>query len=163
LGSTFTLFLPAMYAGPALLPSPTEREAKLARSATRFPSVRVPERGPEKIPDDRDAVAPGDATLLIGEADPHYARVRVELAPEGLTSAFSRLKEYSAPRRKRLLVVEDNAIEQRSITELLSSDDVEIHTAATGSEALDALRGSVYDCAVVDLKLPDISGLELLE
>jgi len=59
--------------------------------------------------------------------------------------------------------VEDNAIEQRSITELLSSDDVEIHTAATGSEALDALRGSAYDCAVVDLKLPDMSGLELLE
>jgi CheY-like chemotaxis protein len=59
--------------------------------------------------------------------------------------------------------VEDDALEQRSISELLGHDDVEIETAGTAREALDALRTVAYDCAVVDLKLPDMSGLEMLE
>jgi len=59
--------------------------------------------------------------------------------------------------------VEDDALEQRSISELLGHDDVEIETAGTASEALEALRSVAYDCAVVDLRLPDMSGLQMLE
>ena len=59
---------------------------------------------------------------------------------EGVEAALRRIKEYSAPRRKRLLVVEDNPAEQMSISELLGYDDVEIETAGTGKEALAALR-----------------------
>ncbi len=50
-----------------------------------------------------------------------------------------------------------------SIAELLGHDDIEIATAGTGTEALEALRGSPYDCAVLDLRLPDMSGFEVLE
>jgi CheY-like chemotaxis protein len=82
---------------------------------------------------------------------------------EGLGAALSRIKRYSTPRKKRLLIVEDDALEQRSISELLGHDDVEIETAGTARDALDALRTVAYDCAVVDLKLPDMSGLEMLE
>jgi CheY-like chemotaxis protein len=246
MGSTFTLFLPAMYVGPSALPAPSNSSAAPARPAQRFPSVRMPDRSLEKVADDRESVAPGDTTVLIVEDDPHYARVLVERAhekgfkvlvahrgtdaldlarhyrpaavsldvflpdmlgwtvlsqlkqdpvtrhipvqivtldedrqnglargafafltkpttPEGLTSAFSRLKDYSMPRRKRLLVVEDNLIERRSIAELLGHDDVEIQTVGTGSEALEALQGQPFDCAVVDLRLPDMTGLEMLE
>ena len=49
---------------------------------------------------------------------------------EGVDAALSRIKEYAQPRRKRLLVVEDNAAEQMSITELLGHDDIEIVTSA---------------------------------
>jgi CheY-like chemotaxis protein len=83
--------------------------------------------------------------------------------PEGLTFAFSRLKEYSTPRRKRLLVIEDNVLEQQSIAELLGHDDVEIQAAETGAEALTMLNHEPFDCAVLDLKLPDMSGFTLLE
>ena len=58
---------------------------------------------------------------------------------EGLEAALARIKEYAQPRRKRLLVVEDNAAEQLSITELLGHDDIDIVTVGTGAEALATL------------------------
>ena len=67
------------------------------------------------------------------------------------------------PRRKRLLVIEDNAAEQLSITALLEHDDIEIVTAGTGAEGLDLLNEQRFDCAVLDLRLPDMSGFEVLE
>jgi HAMP domain-containing protein/CheY-like chemotaxis protein/signal transduction histidine kinase len=82
---------------------------------------------------------------------------------EGVQAALSRVKEYVRPRTKRLLVVEDNPAEQMSISELLGHDDIEIVTVGTGAEALAALHGSAIDCVVLDLRLPDISGFDLLE
>jgi len=82
---------------------------------------------------------------------------------EGVKSAFTRLKEYSQPRRKRLLVVEDNPGERLGIVELLAHDDIEVDTAASGKDALDALRRDPADCLVLDLRLPDMTGFEVLE
>jgi CheY-like chemotaxis protein len=82
---------------------------------------------------------------------------------EGVEAALRRIKEYSTPRRRRLLVVEDNPAEQLSISELLGYDDVEIETAGTGRDALAALRRHPADCVVLDLRLPDMSGFEVLE
>lgn len=83
--------------------------------------------------------------------------------PDGLQAAIVRIKEYAAPRRKRLLVVEDDSAERMSIAELLGHDDIEIVTAATGGEALRLLRDEPCDCVVLDLRLPDMSGFEILE
>jgi CheY-like chemotaxis protein len=82
---------------------------------------------------------------------------------EGLAVALGRIKEYTAPRQKSLLVVEDNAVEQMSITELLSHDDIRITTVSTGVQAIEELEKQSYDCAVLDLRLPDISGFQVLE
>ena len=82
---------------------------------------------------------------------------------EGVDAALSRIKEYAQPRRKRLLVVEDNAAEQMSITELLGHDDIEIVTVGTGGDALSTLRDTACDCVVLDLRLPDMTGFEVLE
>ncbi|MBZ0149148.1 MAG: response regulator, partial [Pseudorhodoplanes sp.] len=82
---------------------------------------------------------------------------------EGVEAALARIKQYAQPRRKRLLVVEDNPAERMSITELLGHDDIEIATVETGSEALRTLREKSWDCVVLDLKLPDMSGFEVLE
>jgi HAMP domain-containing protein/CheY-like chemotaxis protein/signal transduction histidine kinase len=81
----------------------------------------------------------------------------------GVEAALRRIKEFSEPRRKRLLVVEDNPAEQMSISELLGYDDVEIETVGTGREALNALRRQPADCVVLDLRLPDMTGFEVLE
>jgi CheY-like chemotaxis protein/signal transduction histidine kinase/HAMP domain-containing protein len=82
---------------------------------------------------------------------------------EGVQQALGRIKEYAKPRRKRLLVVEDDRAEQMSIAELLGHDDIEIVPAGTGSEALSMLREEPCDCVVLDLRLPDMSGFEVLE
>jgi CheY-like chemotaxis protein len=82
---------------------------------------------------------------------------------EGIADAISRIKEFAEPRRKRLLVIEDNQAEQMSIRELLGHDDIEIVNAVTGGEALTVLREEPCDCVVLDLRLPDMSGFEVLE
>jgi CheY-like chemotaxis protein len=82
---------------------------------------------------------------------------------DGLEEAISRLKQYASSRRKRLLIVEDNAAEQLSITELLAHDDLDIVIADTGTAALAALAEQPCDCVVLDLRLPDMSGFEVLE
>jgi CheY-like chemotaxis protein len=82
---------------------------------------------------------------------------------EDLKKAFDRVLAYAQSRHRRLLVVEDNEIERQSIVELLNNAGVEIATAASGTEAWDTLHAQKFDCIVLDLRLPDISGFELLE
>jgi CheY-like chemotaxis protein/two-component sensor histidine kinase len=82
---------------------------------------------------------------------------------EGVGAILARIKEYAKPRRKRLLVVEDDRAEQTSIAELLGHDDIEIVAAGTGSAALSTLRQEPCDCIVLDLRLPDMTGFEVLE
>ncbi|QEL16236.1 hybrid sensor histidine kinase/response regulator [Limnoglobus roseus] len=81
---------------------------------------------------------------------------------EGLEAAFDRIKNFTAPRTKRLLVIEDNDIERQSIVELIGYRDLEIATAASGEEAMAAMTAQPFDCVVLDLRLPDMSGFELL-
>ena len=53
IGSTFTLYLPITYTGPAMA-APGDGTAWTAHAATVFPAVRLPERSLERVPDDRD-------------------------------------------------------------------------------------------------------------
>jgi HAMP domain-containing protein/CheY-like chemotaxis protein/signal transduction histidine kinase len=92
-----------------------------------------------------------------------FAFVTKPTTPEGLDSALSRIKEYATSPRKRLLIVEDNPGEQLSITELLGYKDIEVTVVSTGTEAINAVNEQSFDCVVLDLRLPDISGFDLLE
>jgi HAMP domain-containing protein/CheY-like chemotaxis protein/signal transduction histidine kinase len=82
---------------------------------------------------------------------------------EGLDQCFDRIKKFVAPRTKRLLIVEDNDIERQSIVELLNYNDIEIVTAGSGAGALELLLDRPFDCCVLDLRLPDMTGFELLD
>ena len=82
---------------------------------------------------------------------------------EGVGAALDRIKEFSAPRRKRLLIVEDNPAEQLGTRELLSYDDIDITVVSTGQEALGIVGQQQFDCVVLDLRLPDMSGFDVLE
>jgi CheY-like chemotaxis protein len=84
-------------------------------------------------------------------------------SPQRISEALARMMDFAQPRRRRLLVVEDNIAEQLSIGALLGSDDIEIVNAASGAEALAAMRETPYDCVVLDLHLPDMSGFEILD
>ncbi len=91
-----------------------------------------------------------------------FSFVTKTVTSDRLEEAFDRLKSFTSSRRRRLLVVEDDPAEQMSVQELLAHDDVEIASAATGAEALQAMRAGSFDCVVLDLRLPDMSGFELL-
>ena len=108
--------------------------------------------------------------MLTLDEDRHHGLARGAFAfvtkpttPEGLETALTRIKEYAAPRRKRLLVVEDNPAEQLSIRELLGFDDIDLTVVSSGEEAIRAVNDQSFDCVVLDLRLPDISGFEVLE
>jgi len=92
-----------------------------------------------------------------------FAFVTKPTSPEELDSALSRIKDYAAPRRKRLLIVEDNPAEQLSIRELLGSDDIDVTVADTGAKALELVSQESFDCVVLDLRLPDMTGFDILE
>ncbi|MEJ7590312.1 MAG: HAMP domain-containing protein [Planctomycetaceae bacterium] len=95
----------------------------------------------------------------------HGAFSYVVKAPttDGLEMAFDRIMDFTVPRTKRLLIVEDNDIERDSIVELLGYEDIEMVAVATGSDAIQAMFAQEFDCVVLDLRLPDMSGFELLE
>ena len=59
--------------------------------------------------------------------------------------------------------MEDNPAEQFSIRELLGYEDIDVIVAATGSEALELVGKESFDCVVLDLRLPDMSGFDILE
>jgi len=241
-GSTFTLYLPLNYTGPAREPAPTGAPVHAHAPVPVLTIVK----SDEAIPDDREAIHPGDSVLLIVEDDPHYARILLGIArgqgfkgivasrgqqalllareyhPTAITldvflpdmlgwtvlnnlklddstrhipvqvlsveeerqhglshgafsylvkpattgeleTAMDRLRAYVAPHTKRLLVIEDDDRERASIVELLGHDDIEIEEVATGREALERLRERTFDCCVVDLRLPDMTGFDLLE
>ena len=84
------------------------------------------------------------------------------LTTDALKDAFDRLKCFAEPRVRELLVVEDDPRERMSVAELLGHDDIRITTADTGAEALRLLRSRPFDCVVLDLKLPDMTGFDLL-
>jgi CheY-like chemotaxis protein len=92
-----------------------------------------------------------------------FSFVTKPTTPEGLDAALIRIKEYTSPRTKRLLIVEDNPAEQLSIRELLGYDDIDITVVDKGETALSVLETQKFDCVVLDLRLPDMSGFEVLE
>ncbi|MDR7100157.1 HAMP domain-containing protein/CheY-like chemotaxis protein/signal transduction histidine kinase [Lysobacter niabensis] len=92
-----------------------------------------------------------------------FAYLAKPATSESIAQALQRIKEYTLPRVKRLLVIEDDAGERLSIEELIRHDDVSIDTVGSGAEALEALGSGQYDCAVLDLRLPDMSGFDLLD
>jgi HAMP domain-containing protein/CheY-like chemotaxis protein/signal transduction histidine kinase len=92
-----------------------------------------------------------------------FSFVQKPTTTDGLENALARIKGYANSRRKRLLLVEDDAAERKGVVELLGHDDIEIMAADTGASALLQLRDNSIDCVVLDLKLPDMSGFELLE
>jgi CheY-like chemotaxis protein len=82
---------------------------------------------------------------------------------ESLEFAFEHLKNFVERPVKNLLLVEDDEIQTMSIRELIGNGDVKTTVVGTGQEALKAIETQRYDCMVLDLGLPDMTGTELLE
>jgi CheY-like chemotaxis protein/signal transduction histidine kinase/CHASE3 domain sensor protein len=62
-----------------------------------------------------------------------------------------------------VLIVEDQELHSTMLTNQLLKKGIEVKQAFTGKEALDLLKVHSFDCIILDLKLPDISGFELLD
>ncbi|WBS00878.1 response regulator [Pseudoduganella sp. SL102] len=85
------------------------------------------------------------------------------VSKEALTEQFARIQKFLLGGKRSLLVVDDEAGQRDAIVTLIGATDVDIAAVGTGEEALAALRTSHFDCMVLDLTLPDISGFDLLD
>jgi HAMP domain-containing protein/CheY-like chemotaxis protein/signal transduction histidine kinase len=82
---------------------------------------------------------------------------------EALDEAMNDMKGFIERKVKRLLVVEDDEVQRTSIIELIGNGDVTTVAVGTGAEALEALKQEPFDCMVIDLGLPDMTGFTLME
>lgn len=85
------------------------------------------------------------------------------VAREDIDEVFGRIENMLRSELKRVLVVEDDRTTQMAIQSLLKQKNIEIVTAGTGMAALNQIKTSAFDCIILDLKLPDMSGFEWLE
>jgi HAMP domain-containing protein/signal transduction histidine kinase/DNA-binding response OmpR family regulator len=81
---------------------------------------------------------------------------------EKLVEAIVNLKDFVEREVRKLLLVEDDETLRRSINELIVGDDVQIISVGTGEDALKAVQSEKFDCAIVDLMLPDMEWTELI-
>ena len=96
----------------------------------------------------------------------HLGAIGYALKPtsrEQLEEVFRKLQQKSAQQIKRVLLVEDDERQRDSVVSLIADADVKIDAVGTGEEALALLRTEIFDCMIIDLKLPDMQGNELLE
>ncbi len=82
---------------------------------------------------------------------------------EDLKEVFGRFEAKLAQKVKRILLVEDDARQRESVSRLIEDVDIEITAVEFGEQALELLRSTVFDCMIIDLKLPDMDGHQLLE
>jgi DNA-binding response OmpR family regulator len=67
-----------------------------------------------------------------------------------------------AEHKKTILVVDDDKSILRTFTRILQKSGYEIETAETGKEAMEKAENRQYDLALVDIRLPDMDGTDLL-
>jgi tubulin-specific chaperone A len=82
---------------------------------------------------------------------------------EQLDKAYGTIEQVISSTAKSLLLVEDNETQRKAIIELIGNGDIHITSVSTGEEAYNRLLAGNFDCMILDLGLPDMSGMELLE
>jgi CheY-like chemotaxis protein/HAMP domain-containing protein len=92
-----------------------------------------------------------------------FAFLEKPVSKEMLNASFARLEEFLRREKRNLLVVEDDPIERERLVGLIGNGDVMIKAVASAEEAQAILAAESFDCLVLDLKLPGMSGFDLLE
>jgi CheY-like chemotaxis protein/signal transduction histidine kinase/CHASE3 domain sensor protein len=101
-----------------------------------------------------------------GEAALHLGAIGYAIKPatrEQLMEVFRRIETKLTQKIKHVLLVEDDDRQRDSVVQLINDDDVDITAVGSGEAALALLRTTIYDCMIIDLKLPDMQGNELLQ
>ena len=82
---------------------------------------------------------------------------------ESIGAAFEKLLHFAEGHQRHLLIVDDEADSRKAVRTMLRADNVLIDEAGSAEEALEKTAATRYDCIVLDLGLPGMSGLQLLE
>jgi len=89
--------------------------------------------------------------------------VKKPVTKEAIQEAVDKIEDFIRKKLKKLLIVEDNRQQNNAIRELIGNGDVKSFSAYAGLEAYEIMQKEKFDCIIIDLGLPDMSGIELLE
>jgi len=89
--------------------------------------------------------------------------IRKPISKDDLKNAFDKIEDFVSKKLKKLLVVEDNEQQNKAIRELIGNGDVKTFSAYSGKQAHEMMSKEHFDCVIVDLGLPDMTGFDLLE
>ena len=64
--------------------------------------------------------------------------------------------------KKRILVIDDDEVVRKNLKAILELEGHNVDTAVTGKEAVDKSNASFYNLALIDIRLPDMEGTQLL-
>jgi CheY-like chemotaxis protein len=92
-----------------------------------------------------------------------FAYLVKPVSNEALDEAMNKILGFLNRSTKTLLIVEDDEAQTKAIAELLGASDLDILAATTGKQATDLIQQKRVDCMVLDLSLPDMNGMDLLE
>jgi CheY-like chemotaxis protein len=110
--------------------------------------------------------------VLIISADPEpenalkqgaIAFLNKPLQQDAIIAVFDKIRHIHEQPVGSLLVVEDDEQQRNSIHELIGNETAHLVLVESGEKALAALDNQHFDCVVVDLLLPDMSGFDLIE
>jgi len=104
-----------------------------------------------------------DAGLERGLRAGAIAHLAKPVTKEALDEALSGIKSLVERREKFLLVVEPQEADRQAVLDLIGSENVRTTAVGSGAEALAALEEKPFDCVVLGLELPDMSGFQLLD
>jgi CheY-like chemotaxis protein len=91
-----------------------------------------------------------------------FSYIRKPAEREKLVESILKIKAFNDRQKKFLLIVEDQAAERENLIQFLSGPDLEVTAVGTGSEAIEVLKSRPYDAMILDLRLPDMEGEELI-
>ncbi|MCS3794781.1 response regulator [Niastella sp. OAS944] len=89
--------------------------------------------------------------------------IRKPVTQTDIETALDRMKEFTLKKLKKLLIIEDNKEQSQTIKELIGNGDIKLFSAYSGAEAYEKMRIEKFDCIIIDLGLPDMSGIDLME
>ncbi len=82
---------------------------------------------------------------------------------EGINESLQKIEQILASDLKKLLVVEDDDANRKAIIKLLENKQIEITDVADGESAINTIKAEQFDCIILDMELPDMTGFDVLQ
>ncbi len=105
----------------------------------------------------------GDEKMTKAKKEGAIGFLKKPIEKEKLDEAFELLANQYAYVLNNVLVIEDQVLQSDNLTQKLVAKGSKVAQAYTANEAKELLKNAVYDCIILDLKLPDMSGFDLLD
>lgn len=109
------------------------------------------------------AVISGDEVRILARKKGAFTFIKKPLTKPSLDRLVERMSEFVRRKERSILIVEDNKVTSDAVTKMLEGPSLTVIVAASAEEGLNALQKHPFDCIVLDLKLPGMSGLNFLE